>query len=55
MEVSAGVVTYDGTYDNAEQMIREADRRLYEAKRRRHGSHAVRARGGARPPGDLVR
>ena len=32
VEVSAGVVAYDASFDSAEQLIREADRRLYEAK-----------------------
>jgi diguanylate cyclase (GGDEF)-like protein len=50
VEVSAGVVTYDGSFDSAEQMIREADRRLYEAKRRRAAHlHPVRTRGASRP------
>jgi diguanylate cyclase (GGDEF)-like protein len=38
VEVSAGIVAYDGSYESAEHMVREADRRLYEAKRRRGGA-----------------
>jgi diguanylate cyclase (GGDEF)-like protein len=42
VELSSGVVEYDGSYDSAEEMIREADRRLYETKRHRT-PHALRS------------
>ena len=49
VELSAGVVTYEPGFESAEQMIREADRRLYVAKRDR-AAPSVRTGGGPRPP-----